>query len=71
MNAHTHTNIELIGCGLGNPRHYRSLGSYQYKHTVFGRVIKGMDVCAAIENVKTNDLDKPYDDILIASVDIL
>ncbi len=41
------------------------------KHTVFGRVTKGMDVCAAIENVKVNDLDKPYDDILITSVDIL
>lgn len=41
------------------------------KHTVFGRVTKGMDVCSAIENVKTNDLDKPYDDILITSVDIL
>ena len=41
------------------------------KHTVFGRVTKGMDVCGAIENVKTDDTDKPLDEISILSVDIL
>lgn len=41
------------------------------KHTVFGRVTKGMDVCMAIENVKTDDTDKPLEEISIQSIDIL
>jgi len=40
------------------------------KHTVFGRVTRGMDVCAAIENVKVDELDKPLNEISIVSVDI-
>ena len=40
------------------------------KHTVFGRVAKGMDVCAQIENVKTDKNDKPYEDIKIVSVTV-
>lgn len=40
------------------------------KHTVFGRVIKGMDVCTLIENAKTDDLDKPLEDILIQNIDV-
>jgi peptidylprolyl isomerase domain and WD repeat-containing protein 1 len=41
------------------------------KHTVFGRVTRGMDVCSLIESVKVDDTDKPLQDILILSVDIL
>lgn len=41
------------------------------KHTVFGRVTRGMDVCSAIENVKVDELDKPLDEISIVSIDIL
>ncbi len=41
------------------------------KHTVFGRVTRGMDVCAAIENVKVDELDKPLDEMSIVSIDIL
>lgn len=40
------------------------------KHTVFGRVVQGMDVCTLIENVKTDDLDKPLDEIRILNVDV-
>jgi peptidylprolyl isomerase domain and WD repeat-containing protein 1 len=40
------------------------------KHTVFGRVIKGMDICTMIENVKTDKHDKPLEEIRIVSVDI-
>ncbi|XP_022184838.2 peptidylprolyl isomerase domain and WD repeat-containing protein 1 [Nilaparvata lugens] len=39
------------------------------KHTVFGRVSKGMEVVQNISNVKTNaKTDKPYDDIQIISI---
>jgi peptidylprolyl isomerase domain and WD repeat-containing protein 1 len=41
------------------------------KHTVFGRVTKGMDVCTQIENEPVNKNDKPYEDIKIINVEIL
>jgi len=40
------------------------------KHTVFGRVLKGMDVCTAIESTPIDDKDKPLEEISILSVDI-
>ena len=40
------------------------------KHTVFGRVSRGMDVVMEIEKVKTDQNDKPYDDIKMLNIDI-
>ncbi|SCV68228.1 BQ2448_349 [Microbotryum intermedium] len=40
------------------------------KHSIFGRATSGMDVIHAIENVRTDKTDKPYDDVRIVSVDI-
>lgn len=41
------------------------------KHTVFGRVTKGMEVCQNICNAKTNPkTDKPYEDIKIISINL-
>ncbi len=40
------------------------------KHTIFGRVISGLEVVHAIENVKTNKGDKPFEDIKIVNIDV-
>ncbi|KAK5637915.1 hypothetical protein RI129_012210 [Pyrocoelia pectoralis] len=41
------------------------------KHTVFGRVIRGMEVVQNIGNVRTNaKTDKPFDDIRIVSITV-
>ncbi|KAJ7675792.1 hypothetical protein DFH06DRAFT_1266388 [Mycena polygramma] len=38
------------------------------KHTIFGRVISGLEVVHEIENVKRSNADKPYEDIKIVNV---
>ncbi|KAF8606860.1 hypothetical protein BDV93DRAFT_328735 [Ceratobasidium sp. AG-I] len=40
------------------------------KHTVFGRVVHGLEVVHAIENVRVNKVDKPFEDIKIINVDV-
>jgi len=37
------------------------------KHTVFGRVEKGYDICQKIENLRTNNQDKPLVRVCIAN----
>ena len=41
------------------------------KHTVFGRVLDGMDVVDAIEGAETDARDRPVDDVLIERVAVL
>ncbi|PID52129.1 MAG: peptidylprolyl isomerase [Candidatus Moraniibacteriota bacterium] len=38
------------------------------KHTVFGKVVSGMETVTTIENTKTGAMDKPTEDIIIESV---
>ncbi len=40
------------------------------KHTVFGRVTKGMDVVDVISAVETDEHDKPHEDVLIERVEL-
>jgi peptidyl-prolyl cis-trans isomerase B (cyclophilin B) len=40
------------------------------KHTVFGRVVEGMEVVDKIEGTETGPGDKPVDDIKIEGVDL-
>lgn len=40
------------------------------KHTVFGKVIEGMDVIRNIENVATEGPDRPVDDVIIKNINI-
>jgi cyclophilin family peptidyl-prolyl cis-trans isomerase len=40
------------------------------KHTVFGKVIKGMDVVRAIGKVQTNQQDRPLKDVVMEKVTI-
>ncbi len=41
------------------------------KHTVFGRVVNGMDVVSAIENTPTGEADRPLEPMIIESIEII
>lgn len=40
------------------------------KHTVFGKVVEGMNIISQIENVATEGPDRPVEDIIIKSITI-
>ncbi|MBQ2676482.1 MAG: peptidylprolyl isomerase [Clostridia bacterium] len=53
---------------------YAKLGGtpwLDFKHTVFGQVVEGMDTVDAIANVKTAMGDKPVDEVKIITVEII
>ena len=41
------------------------------RHTVFGQVVDGMDVVYAIEQADKDGRDKPKEDIVIESIDVI
>lgn len=42
-----------------------------FRHTVFGQVVNGMDVVDAIANVQVGAADKPVNDVVILGIDIV
>jgi peptidylprolyl isomerase domain and WD repeat-containing protein 1 len=40
------------------------------KHTIFGKVTKGLDVVRAIERVKVDSKQKPFDDVKMINIDV-
>ena len=42
-----------------------------FRHTVFGQVFEGMDVVDAIANVKVGGSDKPVEDVVINTIEII
>ena len=42
-----------------------------HRHTVFGQVIEGMDTVDNIAKVKKGAQDKPVEDVVIESIEIL
>ncbi|MBR5473767.1 MAG: peptidylprolyl isomerase [Clostridia bacterium] len=52
---------------------YAQLGGtpwLDFRHTVFGQVVNGMDVVDAIANVEVGGADKPVNDVVILGIDI-
>ena len=53
---------------------YENIGGtpwLDFRHTVFGQVMMGMEVVDAIANVKVGPQDKPVEDVVIESIEII
>ncbi len=55
----------------GNPSLDGAFNAIDRGHTVFAQVIDGMDVVDAIAAVKTDDNNKPVEDVVIEGIDIV
>ena len=52
---------------------YKALGGtpwLDFKHTVFGQVVEGMDTVDAIAAVERNGMDKPLEEVVILGIDV-
>jgi peptidyl-prolyl cis-trans isomerase-like protein 2 len=47
---------------------YRAAKHLDLKHTIFGRVVGGLDTLSRLENVKCDDKDKPVEDIKLIDI---
>lgn len=49
---------------------YRSCKHLDGKHTIFGRVVGGMETLSAMERIGTDNKDRPVEEIIIESAQI-
>merc|ERR1719411_2442832 len=49
---------------------YRSCKHLDGKHTVFGKIVGGLDSLSAIEKIETDNKDKPIEDIIIQRANV-
>lgn len=49
---------------------YKSANHLNYKHTVFGRIVGGLEVLSAMEKVPVDDDDRPLEEIKILRVSV-
>jgi len=72
--AKTYTNYDKYTIPEAHREVYRSFGGTPHldqNYTVFGEVIKGIEVIDSIAAVKTNSLDRPESDVRIHSVKVI
>ena len=53
---------------------YKTEGGFPFldnQYTVYGEVVKGIEVVEAIQNVKTNKQDRPTENVVITSVELI
>lgn len=62
---------ELYENNGGNPNLDGYYSTNNVGHTVFGQVFEGLDVVEKISKVETNQNDKPLNDVVIESIEIL
>ena len=64
-NAGAHTNKQQFFIT------FKSCGHLDRKHSIFGKVVQGMDVLKAMENIATDKKDRPKEEIKIVGTDVL
>ena len=52
------------------PTNRRAAPNLDYRHTVFGQVYEGLEIAFDISYVKTDENDRPKEDVVIETIEI-